>query len=85
MGQSASWHAYECRILNRSLNVTRTVSFACETDAEATEAARDVFQRHSPSEDLAGFEIWKDRNRLLVHLAERPMDAEPAFESLKGE
>ena len=83
MGRSETWHVYECRVLNRRLGVTQTVSFACGTDAEATEAARDFFTRQDPSEDLAGFEIWKDRNRLLVHLTERPMDPEPAFENLK--
>jgi len=82
MGQTTnpSLPTYECRILDRNLRVIRTVRLACTTDAEATATATDLFMRQDHGEDLAGFEIHKDRHRLLVQLRQRPRPPQFLFE-----
>ena len=76
MGQSEALALpdYECRILDRSLRAIRAFALFCKTDQEAQQTASEVFLRQDDGEVLAGYEVWKDQYRLLVHLIHRPQD-----------
>jgi hypothetical protein len=70
MSQSPAPHSqpYECRILDRDLKVVRTTTFHSPDAAQAIEIAADLVRQQGIGAALAGFEVWKDNNRLLVRL-----------------
>jgi hypothetical protein len=65
---SPQLHSYACWLLNRELKKVRTVTFEAYTDDEAVAAGAEMLHESPTRLALAGFEIRKDINRLLVRL-----------------